>query len=135
MLSSESGVLDIEPSRVAEKGRLAPGRMFLVDTAGGRIVTDDEIKAELAAAHPYMEWLHAGLMHLDELPSREHVVYSHDSVRRRQQVFGYTDEECKILIAPMARTGYEPIGSMGTDTPIAALSKRLKLNLRIMLWK
>ncbi|HEY7175202.1 MAG TPA: glutamate synthase central domain-containing protein, partial [Micromonosporaceae bacterium] len=127
VLSSESGVLDIEPSRVAEKGRLAPGRMFLVDTAAGRIVTDDEIKAELAAEHPYGEWLHGGLMHLDDLPPREHVVYSHDSVLRRQQVFGYTDEECKILIAPMARSGYEPIGSMGTDTPIAALSKRPKL--------
>jgi glutamate synthase (NADPH) large chain len=127
VLSSESGVLDLDPARVAEKGRLQPGRMFLVDTAAGRIITDDEIKAELASAQPYREWLHAGLMHLDELPPREHVVYSHDSVRRRQQVFGYTDEECKILIAPMARTGYEPIGSMGTDTPIAALSDRPRL--------
>jgi glutamate synthase (NADPH/NADH) large chain len=127
VLSSESGVLDLDPARVAEKGRLQPGRMFLVDTAAGRIIRDDEIKAELAAAQPYEEWLHAGLMHLDELPPREHVVYSHDSVRRRQQVFGYTDEECKILIAPMARNGYEPIGSMGTDTPIAALSDRPRL--------
>jgi len=105
VLSSESGVLDLDPARVAERGRLQPGRMFLIDTAAGRIIRDDEIKAALAAVQPYEEWLHAGLMHLDELPPREHVVYSHDSVRRRQQVFGYTDEECKILIAPMARTG------------------------------
>ncbi|HKE65108.1 MAG TPA: glutamate synthase large subunit [Micromonosporaceae bacterium] len=127
VLASESGVLDIDPARVVEKGRLRPGRMFLVDTAAGRIVTDDEIKSSLADEQPYAEWLHGGLMHLDALPAREHVVYSHDSVRRRQQVFGYTDEECKILIAPMARNGQEPIGSMGTDTPIAALSKRPRL--------
>ncbi len=101
--------------------------MFLVDTEAGRIVHDDEIKAELAAAEPYADWLHAGLMHLDELPPREHVVYTHESVRRRQQTFGYTDEELKILVAPMARTGYEPIGSMGTDTPIAVLSSRPRL--------
>ena len=101
--------------------------MFLVDTAAGRIVDDDEIKAELAGAAPYGDWLHAGLMHLDTLPEREHVVYTHDSVQRRQQTFGYTEEELKILLAPMARTGAEPIGSMGTDTPIAVLSQRPRL--------
>jgi glutamate synthase (NADPH/NADH) large chain len=126
-LASEAGVLDVEPSEVVAKGRLQPGRMFLVDTAAGRIIEDDEIKKELAAAQPYSDWLHAGLMHLDTLPDREHLVYSHDSVQRRQQTFGYTEEELKVLLAPMARAGAEPIGSMGTDTPIAVLSKRPRL--------
>ena len=127
VLGSEAGVLDLDPAEVVAKGRLQPGRMFLVDTAAGRIIEDDEIKAELAAAHPYEDWLHAGLMHLDTLPDREHVVYTHDSVQRRQQTFGYTEEELKILLAPMAKTGAEPLGSMGTDTPIALLTKRPRL--------
>ncbi|MEV4809950.1 glutamate synthase large subunit [Micromonospora avicenniae] len=127
VLGSEAGVLDLDPARVVAKGRLQPGKMFLVDTAAGRIVHDDEIKAELAAARPYGEWLHAGLIELTDLPAREHIVYTHDSVRRRQQTFGYTEEELKILLAPMARTGAEPIGSMGTDTPIAPLSTRPRL--------
>ncbi len=127
VLASETGVLDLDPADVVEKGRLQPGRMFLVDTAAGRIISDDEIKAELAEAAPYGEWLHAGLMDLRSLPEREHVVYAHDSVLRRQQTFGYTEEECKILLGPMARTGAEPIGSMGTDTPIAVLSQRPRL--------
>ncbi|WP_308121074.1 glutamate synthase large subunit [Paractinoplanes bogorensis] len=127
VLGSEAGVLDLEPSSVVAKGRLQPGKMFLVDTVAGRIVHDDEIKAELAAAQPYDEWLHAGLIHLDDLPPREHVIYTHDSVTRRQQVFGYTEEELKILVGPMARTGAEPLGSMGTDTPISPLSQRPRL--------
>ncbi|GHJ06684.1 glutamate synthase [Micromonospora humidisoli] len=127
VLGSEAGVLDLDPATVVAKGRLQPGRMFLVDTVNGRIVSDDEIKTELAAAQPYDEWLHAGLIELDDLPPREHVVYTHDSVRRRQQTFGYTEEELKILLAPMARTGAEPLGSMGTDTPIAPLSTRPRL--------
>ncbi|MER7168912.1 glutamate synthase large subunit [Micromonospora sp. NPDC000207] len=127
VLGSEAGVLDLDPATVVAKGRLQPGRMFLVDTVNGRIVSDSEIKAELAAEQPYADWLHAGLIELDDLPAREHTVYTHDSVRRRQQTFGYTDEELKILLAPMARTGAEPIGSMGTDTPIAALSTRPRL--------
>lgn len=127
VLGSEAGVLDLDPATVVAKGRLQPGRMFLVDTVAGRIVHDDEIKAELAAAQPYQEWLHAGLIELTDLPAREHIVYTHDSVRRRQQVFGYTDEELKILLAPMARVGAEPIGSMGTDTPISPLSTRPRL--------
>ncbi|MFE9689974.1 glutamate synthase large subunit [Micromonospora sp. NPDC005806] len=127
VLGSEAGVLDLDPATVVAKGRLQPGKMFLVDTVNGRIVQDDEIKTELAAARPYDEWLHAGLIELDELPPREHIVYTHDSVRRRQQTFGYTEEELKILLAPMARSGAEPIGSMGTDTPIAPLSTRPRL--------
>jgi glutamate synthase (NADPH/NADH) large chain len=101
--------------------------MFLVDTVAGRIVDDDEIKDDLASREPYDEWLVAGLMNLSTLPEREHVVYTHESVRRRQQTFGYTEEELKILIAPMARAGVEPIGSMGTDTPIAPMSTRPRL--------
>ncbi len=127
VLGSEAGVLDLDPATVVAKGRLQPGKMFLVDTAAGRIVHDDEIKADLAAAHPYDEWLHAGLINLVDLPAREHVIYTHDSVTRRQQVFGYTEEELKILVAPMARTGAEPLGSMGTDTPISPLSTRPRL--------
>ena len=99
------------------KGRLQPGRMFLVDTDEGRIVEDDEIKAELAAEHPYDDWLHAGLLHLEDLPEREHIVHTHASVLRRQQTFGYTEEELRVLLTPMARTAAEPIGSMGTDSP------------------
>ncbi|QGN47763.1 glutamate synthase large subunit [Micromonospora sp. WMMD558] len=127
VLGSEAGVLDLDPATVVAKGRLQPGRMFLVDTVAGRIVHDDEIKAELAAAQPYADWLHAGLIELTDLPAREHIVYTHDSVRRRQQTFGYTEEELKILLAPMARAGAEPIGSMGTDTPISPLSTRPRL--------
>ncbi|GAA2352881.1 glutamate synthase large subunit [Dactylosporangium salmoneum] len=127
VLASEAGVLDLDPATIVAKGRSAPGKMLLVDTAAGRIRTDDEIKAELAAAEPYDEWLHAGLMDLETLPEREHVVYTHDSVQRRQQTFGYTEEELKILIGPMARTGAEPLGSMGTDTPVAVLSTRPRL--------
>ena len=127
VLASEVGVLDIAPERIVRKGRLQPGRMFLVDTEQHRIVSDDEIKAGLAAEAPYDEWLHAGVMHLDSLPEREHIVYTHESVLRRQQTFGYTEEELRILIAPMARTGAEGMGSMGTDTPIAVLSERPRL--------
>ncbi|MDI6104538.1 glutamate synthase large subunit [Actinoplanes sp. NEAU-A12] len=127
VLGSEAGIIDFEPSQVVAKGRLRPGKMFLVDTAAGRIVHDDEIKADLAAAEPYADWLHAGLIELNDLPAREHVIYTHDSVLRRQQVFGYSEEELKILVAPMARTGAEPLGSMGTDTPISPLSTRPRL--------
>jgi len=127
VLASEVGVLDIDQSTVVRKGRLQPGRMFLIDTAEHRIIEDDEIKSELAAEHPYGEWLHAGLIKLGALPVREHVVHTHASVTRRQQVFGYTEEEKRVLLTPMAKTGYEPIGSMGTDTPIAALSERPRL--------
>jgi glutamate synthase (NADPH/NADH) large chain len=127
VLSSEVGVLDIAPQKVVRKGRLQPGRMFLVDTASHRIIEDDEIKAELAAEQPYGEWLEAGLIHLKDLPGREHIVHTHASVTRRQQTFGYTEEELRVILAPMAKTGAEPIGSMGTDSPIAALSERPRL--------
>jgi glutamate synthase (NADPH/NADH) large chain len=127
VLGSEAGVLDLDPATVVAKGRLQPGRMFLVDTGSGRIVEDDEIKASLSVEQPYDDWLHAGLINLEDLPEREHIVFTHDSVQRRQQTFGYTEEELKILLAPMARTGAEPLGSMGTDTPISPLSSRPRL--------
>ncbi len=127
VLGSEAGVLEIDPATVVRKGRLQPGRMFLVDTVAGRIIEDDEIKSELAAQAPYADWLRAGIVHLEELPEREHVVHTSKSVARRQQTFGYTEEELRILLTPMARNGLEALGSMGSDTPIAVLSERPRL--------
>jgi glutamate synthase (NADPH/NADH) large chain len=127
ILASEVGVLDVPAERVVRKGRLQPGRMFLVDVEAGRIIEDEEIKAGLAASAPYGEWVHAGQLHLEDLPPREHIVYPPASVRRRQRAFGYTEEELRILLTPMAKTGAEPIGSMGTDSPIAALSEKPRL--------
>jgi glutamate synthase (NADPH/NADH) large chain len=127
VMASEVGVLPIDVSTVVQKGRLQPGRMFLVDTSAGRIVDDDEIKEALASQQPYSEFLHAGLVHLDDLPPRDFLTPQHASVVKLQRVFGYTSEELKILIGPMARTGAEPIGSMGTDTPVAVLSDRSRL--------
>ena len=127
VLASETGVLDLEPGRVVRKGRLQPGRMFLVDTEHGRIVSDDEVKSSLAAENPYGDWLHAGLINLEDLPEREHIVHTPASVARRQRTFGYTQEELRILVSPMAKTGGEALGSMGTDTPIAVLSERARL--------
>ncbi len=122
VLASEAGVLDIEPEHVVRKGRLQPGRIFVVDTEQGRILEDQEVKAELAAEHPYAEWLERGAVGLDALPpaAPAHV----DDLVHSQQVFGYTEEELRVILTPMARSGAEPIGSMGTDTPVAALSSR-----------
>jgi glutamate synthase (NADPH/NADH) large chain len=124
VLASEVGVLEIEQADIVRKGRLEPGRMFLVDTAEGRIVDDEEIKGELAAEHPYSEWVDAGLLRLEALPEREREVPSHAALTHRQQAFGYTTEELDVLLEPMARTGAEPIGSMGNDSPLAPLSSR-----------
>ncbi|QDP96961.1 glutamate synthase large subunit [Microlunatus elymi] len=127
VLASESGVLDIPDTKIIEKGRLQPGKMFLADLAEHRIIGDEEIKNQLATAEPYGEWLLAGRLRLSDLPDREHTIHTHASVTRRQQVFGYTEEELRILLAPMAAKGAEPIGSMGTDTPVAALSDRPRM--------
>ena len=127
VLGSEAGVLDIPADQIVRKGRLQPGKMFLVDTAQGRIIEDDEVKAELAAEQPYQAWLDQGIIELDALPERPHVRYPHGDVVRRQLTFGYTIEDQKILVGPMARTGGEALGSMGTDTPIAVLSERPRL--------
>ena len=128
IMASEVGVLDIPPENVRVKERLHPGRIFLVDTAQGRIIDDEEIKNELAAEHPYAAWLTADLVHIDDLPTAPYAPPpSHDTVRRRQRAFGYTEEDLRILIAPMAQHGTEPLGSMGTDTALAVLSDRSRL--------
>ncbi|MBO0772410.1 MAG: glutamate synthase subunit alpha, partial [Actinobacteria bacterium] len=127
IMASEVGVLDIDPATVIRKGRLQPGRIFLADTGSHRIVEDSEVKAELAAQLPYGEWLHAGLLHLDTLPPRERELPGSDELTRLQQLFGYTEEELRVLLGPMARAGAEPVGSMGTDTPVAVLSDRPRL--------
>ncbi|WP_052622574.1 glutamate synthase large subunit [Mycobacteroides abscessus] len=127
VMASEAGVLDLDPSPVVQRTRLQPGRMFLVDTTQGRIVSDEEVKAELAAAEPYQRWLEEGLVRLEQLPDRPHQHMPHNRIVLRQQVFGYTYEEINLLVAPMARTGAEALGSMGTDTPIAVLSNRSRM--------
>ena len=127
VMASEVGVIDLPAEQIVTKGRLQPGRMFLIDTTQGRIIDDEEIKKSLAAEHPYAQWLADGMVNLSDLPEREHRVFSHDSVLRRQQMFGYTHEELKVILAPMAGKGIEPIGSMGTDTPLAVLSDRPRL--------
>ncbi|MEZ0363563.1 glutamate synthase large subunit [Mycobacterium sp. pUA109] len=127
VMASEAGVLDLDPAKVVRRIRLQPGRMFLVDTAAGRIVSDEEIKAELAAEHPYQQWLETGLIPLDKLPQGDYARMPHHRIVLRQLAFGYTYEELNLLVAPMARTGAEPIGSMGTDTPIAVLSERPRM--------
>ena len=127
VLASEVGVLDFPAESIERKGRLQPGKMFLVDIEQGRIIEDGEIKDELANAAPYKQWLSDGMVKLSELPSREHIIYPHSSVVRRQRAFGYTEEDLRILVTPMAKNGMEPLGSMGTDTPIAALSEKPRL--------
>jgi len=127
VLASEVGVLDIDPARVVRKGRLQPGRMFLVDTVAGCIVDDAEIKASLAAQQPYQEWLDEGLLHLANLPPRRMLVPQHGSIVRHQRLFGVTGEELRLIVGPMAAGAAEPLGSMGSDTPIAVLSKRPRL--------
>ncbi len=127
VFASESGVLPIPPRNVVAKGRLQPGRMLLVDLKRHRIIDDDEIKGELAAEHPYGDWVARNKVELDTLPGRAHIVHGHASVIRRQQVFGYTHEELRMVLAPMANAGTESIGSMGTDTPLAVLSERPQL--------
>jgi glutamate synthase (NADPH) large chain len=127
VLASEVGVLDIDPAAVVRKGRLQPGRIFLADTAAGRIIEDEEVKAGLAADHPYDDWLQAGLLHLDDLPDRDRELPGSEELATQQQLFGYSEEELRVILAPMAMTGAEPIGSMGTDTPLAVLSDRPRL--------
>src|SRR5215468_3783015 len=127
ILASEVGVLDIDPANVVRKGRLQPGRIFLADTASRRILEDGDVKAALAAERPYQDWLHAGLLHLDDLPDRERALPGADELTTMHRLAGYTEEELRVLLAPMARAGAEPVGSMGTDTPVAVLSDRPRL--------
>ena len=128
VMASEVGVLDFPPEKVEAKGRLQPGRIFLVDTAEGRIVPDREIKERLAAAAPYGEWLKEHLVRLKDLPDPPGVREpDHETVLTRQETFGYTLEDVRMIVNPMAAAGTEPIGSMGTDIPLAVLSEAPQL--------
>ena len=130
IMASEAGVLPIEPERVALKGRLQPGRMFLVNMEEGRIVTDEEIKTAIATAHPYREWLNQYLVELANLkdaPASDAETSQNPPLLQQQMAFGYTFEELRLLLTPMARDGVEAVGSMGADTPLAILSDRPKL--------
>jgi glutamate synthase (ferredoxin) len=128
IMASEVGVLDIPPERILQKGRLQPGRMFLVDTQAGRIIADEEIKNQIVKQHPYGEWLDRYMLELGRLPDISDLPEpDHDTVLQRQQAFGYTFEDLRLLMVPMAKTGVEAIGSMGTDTPLAVLSDKPQL--------
>src|SRR5690606_13349723 len=125
IMASETGVIDVPPEKVLLRERLHPGRIFLVDTAAGRIVDDEEVKAGLAAEHPYGQWLAENLVALEDLPDAPELpVPSPETIRQRQQIFGYTEEDLRLLIGPMARQGEEPVGSMGNDAALAVLSDR-----------
>ncbi len=127
-LASETGVFPVSPAKIIKKGRLEPGRMFLVDTVLGRILNDEEVKTEMAARKPYRNWVTANRVTLDELPEPANVPQpDHASLRQRQQAFGITIEELKMILTPMAVTGEEPVSSMGNDTPMAVLSRRPQL--------
>src|SRR6266540_830561 len=129
IMASEVGVLDIPPERILEKRRLQPGRMFLVDTSEGRIISDEEIKQEMAAAKPYRKWLKENLVHFDALPNvpEKQPTPNHQATLQRLQTFGYSFEDLRINIGPMAQNGIQPVGSMGTDTPLAVLSDQPQL--------
>ena len=127
VLASEVGVLDLDPVSIIQKGRVAPGTMFVLDTEKGELISDAAVKATAAAARPYAQWAKENTIRLADLPEREHVVHTTASVLHRQRTFGYTTEELRILLGPMAKTGAEPLGAMGTDTPVAVLSKRPRL--------
>ena len=128
IMASEAGVLPVAPDRIAHKGRLQPGRMFLVDTELGRIVADEEIKNKYVTAHPYQKWLDEHHVLLKNLPEPKHEREpDHKTVLQRQQAFGYTFEDLRFLIGPMARDGVQPLGAMGTDTPLAVLSNKSQL--------
>lgn len=127
VIGSETGVLEFESDRIKRRGRLQPGKIFLVDTAARRIVEDEEVKRQLATLHPWQKWLDEGAVRLADLPEREHIVHPPASITRRQRTFGYTEEEVRLLLTPMGQTGAEPLGAMGSDTPIAVLSRRPRL--------
>ncbi|PQZ95758.1 glutamate synthase large subunit [Arthrobacter sp. MYb227] len=127
VLASEVGVIDLAPEQITAKGRVAPGKMFLIDTQAGRIIDDADIKEQIATSNPWAQWVAENKINLNELPDLEHVKHNSASVQLRQRTFGYTTEELRILLAPMAATGAEPLGAMGTDTPIAVLSERSRL--------
>jgi glutamate synthase (ferredoxin) len=128
IMASEAGVLPVAPERIAVKGRLQPGRMFLVDTKEGRIIADEELKKKYASAHPYQKWLDEHHVLLEKLPEpSQHTEPSHRKILQSQQAFGYTFEDLRFIVGPMASTGVQPLGSMGTDTPLAVLSNKPQL--------
>jgi len=128
IMASETGVLEVLPQNVRSKGRLQPGRMFLIDIEKGRIVGDEEIKAEMAARKPYRQWLEQNLVTLDQLPAQPAEGTAESlPLKTRQLAFGYSMEDLRLILAPMAREGQEPIGSMGDDIPPAVLSSRPRL--------
>jgi glutamate synthase (NADPH/NADH) large chain len=128
IMASETGVLDLPPQDILRKGRLQPGRMFLVDTEQGRIIEDEEIKQQFASERPYRAWLNEHLVHLEDLPAAPSVpVPDHETLLQRQIAFGYTNEDERILLTPMARDGVEALGSMGNDGALAVLSNKPRL--------
>ena len=127
ILASEIGVLDVDPSTIVRKGRLRPGSMLLADTTEGRLIEDHELKQQLAHQEPWGEWVEQNKIELEKLPAREHIVHTPASIVRRQRTFGYTEEEVRVLLSPMGQNGAEPLGAMGSDTPIAAISDRPRL--------
>ncbi len=128
IMSSETGVVDIEPSNIELHGRLEPGKMFLVNMNEGRIINDEEIKEEIASKYPYRKWLDNNLVHLKNIPYNDCPLFlGEETMAKRKEVFGYTQEDIDTIIAPMGQLGKEPIGSMGSDTPIAVLSERPQL--------
>jgi len=128
IMASEVGVLDVPPEMIVQKGRLQPGRMFLIDTKEGRIVADEELKNKVATEHPYQAWLNRNHVLLKNLPEPLHVHEpDHQTVLQRQQAFGYTFEDLRFILGPMANEGVQPLGSMGTDTPLAVLSNKPQL--------
>ena len=128
VLASEAGVLPMETNKIRQKGRLMPGRMFLIDTVQGRLIDDEEVKAEIVSRKPYRSWVTQYRISLDELPEPLNVPQpDHPTTRQRQQAFGYTVEELKMVLTPMFVNGEEAISSMGTDTPLAVLSDRPQL--------
>jgi glutamate synthase (NADPH) large chain len=128
VMASEAGVLDIPASEVVAKGRVEPGRLFLVDTLAGRIVPDEELKHELATGAPYGEWIRSSMVRLPDLPDPGTAIEpDHETVLRRQETFGYTSEEVRLVLTPMATDGAEPVSSMGNDAPLAVLSDQPQL--------
>ncbi|RZS90588.1 glutamate synthase (NADH) large subunit [Aquimarina brevivitae] len=128
IMSSETGVVDIHPKNIEYHGRLEPGKMFLVNMKEGRIVNDEEIKERIASKYPYRKWLDTNMVHLKDIPYNDCPLFlGEETVTKRKEIFGYTQEDIDIIIAPMAQLGKEPIGSMGSDTPIAVLSERPQL--------
>src|SRR5262245_18296454 len=129
IMASEVGVLDVPPERVLEKRRLQPGKMFLVDTSEGRIISDEEIKQEMAAARPYGKWLRENQLRFADLPdvAEKEPPVNHQATLQRLQAFGYSFEDLRVNIGPMAQNSIQPVGSMGTDTPLAVLSDKPQL--------